>query len=77
MKMRRIWIAFACVGAMALVAGSALLAAGGDGPIGPGPCTCEGEPVDADEDGICDVCGGCIPDGDGPKGPQGPKGPKS
>ena len=58
--------------AVALLAGVVLSTASAGN--GPGPCTCETS-VDIDPvDGFCDICGGCIPDCDGPKGPSGPKG---
>ena len=64
------------------VVGAISFAGGGAGPgggPGVGPCYCE-VPIDDNDDGYCDECGGCIPDpvGDGPKGPKGPgpKGPR-
>jgi hypothetical protein len=59
------WIALLLVVVMVLGAATPLLAR-----QGPGPCVCD-ERVDIDPaDGFCDVCGGCIPDGDGPFGPR-------
>jgi len=53
---------------------SLAMAGNGNGPgdgTGVGPCVCETS-LDIDPaDGICDICGGCIPEGDGPKGPNG------
>lgn len=74
-------IVFGLAFAVMLLIGGAdeTLAGNGKGPgdgTGIGPCTC-GQLLDADPvDGICDVCGGCIPKGDGPKGPKAPKAPK-
>jgi len=57
---------------------SLAMAGNGNGPgdgTGVGPCVCETS-LDIDPaDGICDICGGCIPEGDGPKRMYGPKGP--
>ena len=56
-------LSVACV----LAVSSALLAGNGRGPgdgTGTGPCIC-GAALDADPvDGLCDICGGCIPDDD-------------
>ncbi len=63
--------------AVVLLAGvvlSTASAGNGKGPgdgSGLGPCTCEISEDINPEDGICDICGGCIPEGDGPNGPNG------
>jgi hypothetical protein len=62
------------IGLVAVVVSTSLLAGNGKGPgdgTGPICCQCE-EPVDLNDDGICDICGGVICDGDGPNGPNGP-----
>ena len=70
---KKLWFVLA----VALLAGMVLsTASAGNGPgdgSGLGPCTCEIS-EDADLDGICDICGCCIPEpeGDGPNGPNGP-----
>ncbi|NQT37213.1 MAG: hypothetical protein HQ581_06975 [Planctomycetes bacterium] len=73
--MRRLWI-LALAAVCMLGISSVLLAGNGKGPgdgTGTGRCEC-GAYLDVDPvDGFCDICGGCIPDGDG-NGPNG-KGP--
>lgn len=72
--MRRLWI-LALTTVCTLGISSALLAGNGKGPngkgpgdgTGSGPCDC-GAYLDVDPvDGLCDICEGCIPDGDGPR----------
>ena len=68
---KRMMFAVAVVVCIGFLAGFAV-AGNGKGPgdcAGVGPCDC-GMTVDVDPaDGYCDICGGCICDGDGPKGP--------
>lgn len=59
---------------LALAFSGLALAGRGQGPgngTGIGPCEC-GYLLDVDPvDGLCDICGGCIPQADGPHGPDG------
>ena len=50
------------------------VAGNGNGPgdgTGIGSCVCETSLDIEPADGICDICGGCIPEGDGPESPNG------
>ena len=62
------------IGLATVIVSSSLLAGNGRGPgdgTGPICCQCD-EPLDVNDDGFCDICGGDICDGDGPNGPNGP-----